>query len=363
MKEIIFNIDHIDPMGQGVFKNNKDIYFIRKTLPKEEGLATVFKKTKGVHKAVVKSMDISSTQRTSPKCPHYAACPACHFLHCSYRDELSFKRNTLARFLKGFVDEDMIKIIAAPKRDGYRNRVQFHYDLKQNKIGYKDALLDRIVPVSHCLIISPSLKKHIDESMKRREWREYAKKAGNEKGHVEYFEREGKCFTAFNRRYAKGGFTQVNSQMNKILKQTLKAHLKGDVLELFSGNGNLTEQYKDGKIHCIDFYGEKEEAGEDIFFPLDLYNKQSLEKYASHGKKLSRVDTLLLNPPRSGFSLLKNWVDEFNPERVIYISCHPATMVRDLKNISGKVQSVYLMDLFPSTYHFEVMVELNLAGD
>ena len=357
MKEISFHIDHLDPLGQGVFKEGKDIYFIGKVLPGEKGEAEVLKKTKGVHKASIKSIDLSSSKRISPSCSHYKECPSCHYLHCSYDDEIAFKKNTLARYLKELsIGEELIKVIPASTREGYRNRVQFHYDVQKNKIGYQDPLRNQIVQVPHCLLMSAAVKKHVDESLKKRKWISDAKESGKTKGYVEYFERDGEIFTSFNQAYARGGFTQVNAPMSDLLKKILRSYLSGNIVELFAGDGRLTEDYRKGDVHCIDLYSQKRKRDKGLFLSLDLYRKNTFKDYCDLVRTLPVAGTLLLNPPRSGFSYLRDWIKGLNPERVVYVSCHPATLVRDLKTIPGKVRSVDLIDLFPSTYHFETVV-------
>ena len=359
MKEISFHIDHLDPLGQGVYKKDKDIYFISKTLPSEKGQANIVGKKKGVYKAQALTITHSSEKRIPPSCIHYKECPACHYLHCSYEDEIAFKKQHLARALKVLeIDESNINVIPASTRDGYRNRVQFHYDIKEEKIGYLDIHGKNIIEVPNCLIMTAPLKKSVEE--KKEEWIIQAKKNRKTKGHIEYFRRGDKTLVSFNKPYSKGGFVQVNSSMNDILKKTLKPYLEGNVIELFAGSGGFTENYKEGEVHCVDIYTQEKKRDNTLFLSLNLYRKQSHIDYLSLDKALSEVDTLLLNPPRSGFSYLIDWVKRLNPKKVVYVSCHPATMVRDLKNITGSVQSVYLIDFFPSTYHFETMAVIDM---
>ena len=362
MQKISFHIDHLDFLGQGVFKKDKDIYFISKTLPEEKGQAYVERKKKGVYKAHVASIEHPSPKRISPHCSHYKECPACHYLHCSYEDEIAFKKQSLARHLKALnIDQD-IEVIPASIRDGYRNRVQFHYDVKKDKIGYLDIHSKNIIQVPNCLIMTNPLKKYVDENLKKKNWSIQAKKNGILKGHVEFFWKEDKVLVSFNKPYSKGGFVQVNSLMNNILKKTLKPYLDGNILELFAGSGELTEKYKQGEVLCVDIYKQKKRESSK-FISLNLYNEKSLIHYLSLEKPFLEIDTLLLNPPRSGFLYLKDWVKRLNPKRVIYVSCHPATMVRDLKSITNSLQSVYLIDFFPSTYHFETMAVINMQDN
>ena len=91
-------------------------------------------------------------------------------------------------------------------------------------------------------------------------------------------------------------------------------------------------------------------SGTDIHF-LPVFLKEINEK----------VDTLLIDPPRSG--LVKNMVDDVlnvRAERIIYVSCNPISLSRDLKalNESYEIKKIYLLDMFSNTYHFESVVIL-----
>jgi tRNA/tmRNA/rRNA uracil-C5-methylase (TrmA/RlmC/RlmD family) len=68
---------------------------------------------------------------------------------------------------------------------------------------------------------------------------------------------------------------------------------------------------------------------------------------------------LILDPPRSGLKNLQDWLNEFRPRFVAYVSCDPHTLVRDLMGIENyKVTELHLIDFFPGTFHYESMVFL-----
>ena len=89
-----FKIDHIDPLGQGVFKEGDEIYFIPKTLPDETGEFEILKSKKGVHFGQLESLDHKNAERIEPECPHYQECSGCHFQHTNRENELNFKQNS-----------------------------------------------------------------------------------------------------------------------------------------------------------------------------------------------------------------------------------------------------------------------------
>ena len=86
-----FLIDHIDPLGQGVFKEDGQVYFIPKTLPGESGEFKINKSSKGVNFATCTKLETKSPDRTISECEFFDECNGCHYLHTSYEKEIEFK--------------------------------------------------------------------------------------------------------------------------------------------------------------------------------------------------------------------------------------------------------------------------------
>ena len=75
IRPIEFEIDNIDPLGQGVSKMGGNITFVAGTLPGETGTALVYRRAKGVQFARLQSLDKVSDKRIEPECPHFDRCP------------------------------------------------------------------------------------------------------------------------------------------------------------------------------------------------------------------------------------------------------------------------------------------------
>jgi 23S rRNA (uracil1939-C5)-methyltransferase len=76
-----------------------------------------------------------------------------------------------------------------------------------------------------------------------------------------------------------------------------------------------------------------------------------------------KVDTIIVDPPRAGLDkVTKETIIEFNPNKIIYVSCDPSTLARDLKYLAStySIESVTPFDMFPQTYHVETVVNLKL---
>ena len=323
---INFQIEHLDPFGQGVHKDGKTITFIAGVLPGETGTAKVYKRSKGVQFALLEALDITSSERISPECPHFDQCPGCQYQHTSYENELGYKQAALLRHLSD-IKAEQLTIHAAPARLAYRNRIQLHY--RHKYIGMLDGARDKIVEVPHCKIIRKELREEFDKLYHQNDWRE--EHVG--RGHCEIYLQDDEVKMNWNTAYAEGGFSQVYSEMNECLKDVLGSAFSGkkigSVLDLFS----------------------------DDFVFLDLFSEDALSTFSRKFKK-SSFDALLIDPPRKGFPDLDKWLRRIKPKYLFYVSCNPTSLARDLSSLSQryKTEQVHLLDFFPATSHFETLV-------
>lgn len=168
-------------------------------------------------------------------------------------------------------------------------------------------------------------------------------------------------------------FTQVNPAMNnKMVKQALDLlDLKGDekVLDLFCGLGNFTLALATKAKSVIGVEGDKsltDWAGRNAefnnienveFHCADLTQDQKEAPWMNQ-----KYDAILIDPPRSGALEMMPYLGTLAPEKILYVSCHPATLARDLavltKEYPYELVSAGVMDMFPHTAHVESMALL-----
>ncbi|NOR21053.1 MAG: hypothetical protein GQ538_13310 [Xanthomonadales bacterium] len=359
-RTIEFEIEHIDPLGQGVSKKGGSITFIAGTLPGETGTASVYKRAKGVQFGRLQKLDQPAPNRKEPDCPHFDQCPDCQFLHTDYTSELEIKKTALLRHLgKLGIEEGVIELVPAPRRLAYRNRVQLHY--RHKYIGMLDTVANQVLEIPQCKIIRQELQPEFDQLYKG-EW------TGDHPGHghCELYYQSGQVKLSWNEEYSHGGFSQVYEEMNLELQtrvqKLIEAASASSLLDLFSGHGNLSEAYagSGGERVLIDSYSENSESPKsENFHQMDLYSEQTLPNFIRKvGAK--NFDTILIDPPRRGFPALDSWVRKIKPEHMIYVSCNPASLAWDIHNLTAKfrVKSIQLLDLFPATSHFETLIAL-----
>jgi len=354
-----FKIISMDSLGQGVSKETDKITFISKTLPGDIGDAQVTSEKKGVCFAKLNNISNASPFRIDPVCPHFQSCPSCHYLHTPYEEELKFKKMGLEKLFQKLPHPEIL-VTPAIRRTHYRNRIQLHYSKARKQLGMKDVKDHSIAPIPKCLIGRPAIIEALATLYLSEAWITLAAHEPDE-GHVEIYELNNQVNVSWNRPYAQGGFTQVYEEMNQLLKNKLATWSEGldsfELLDLFAGNGNLSDKTNHSKRLCVDIYSH---VPAPAFLSQDLYHQSAVKNVSKklHGMGVS-PSVVILDPPRSGLTNLEEWLEEFKPANVAYVSCDPHTLVRDIAALKNyRISKLELIDFFPSTFHFETLAFL-----
>ena len=166
-----------------------------------------------------------------------------------------------------------------------------------------------------------------------------------------------------------GQFIQVNREVNdlmiKKMIQLLSLESKGTIVDLFCGSGNLSLPLAEYFDHVVGVEGVRslvnkaiENARDNVvtnckFVVADLSNADSLNGIT---EMVDQIDVIVLDPPRDGAMAIMPWVANAGATMVLYISCHPSTMIRDakiLKSAGYRMSDVGILDMFPHTAHVE----------
>lgn len=359
-KNILFQIQHLDSLGQGVYKTDTDVFFIKKTLPNEKGEARFLAKSKGVHFYKLEQIHEKSDLRQDSPCPHFEQCGGCDFLHTNYQTELDFKKTSLMRMVQKLpIKNPEIFVHQAPERLHYRNRIQIHYDKTKKQIGFLS--VDRkILDTRQCQILKPDVEKTYQKLVENDAWLKMVEQ-GPKTGHIEIYHNK----ISINKPYAEGGFSQVYEEMNVVLKDLIAKKIadlpqKNYLIDLFGGNGNLSEQLAFTFKWIVDFYPKTPESSPNIQFTnQDLYDAKAIATLKKTQDKLKffECDLMLIDPPRSGLKNINEFLLHFFPKKAVYVACQASSLVRDLATLHPQyeIEEIHLVDLFPSTHHFETI--------
>ncbi|HRK02885.1 MAG TPA: hypothetical protein PLH57_09480, partial [Oligoflexia bacterium] len=250
---------------------------------------------------------------------------------------------------------------------GYRTRAQVRG--QGRNMGFFEKHSRNLVAIEECPVLHPKIME---------QWKRFRKEkapelAGpNKEFKVEWTLREsGKVTEAVNQPHAALGFTQINSEGNATLKKivetaAMRTTTKDLLWDLYGGTGNLvdllipsfeTTLTVDAENQGVRYSSEQNEtSGHTV---VKAKTKTFLQLW-SQSKDPKHPNCIVVDPPRTGLEDNAEKIAEVGAERVILVSCDPASLARDLTKFLAlyEIRSLDLIDMFPQTYHLESVVEL-----
>jgi 23S rRNA (uracil1939-C5)-methyltransferase len=163
-------------------------------------------------------------------------------------------------------------------------------------------------------------------------------------------------------------FSQVNPEINQkmvgLALEKLNLQATDTVADLFCGFGNFTLPIAkiaekvigvEGSLEAVEqakINAAHNQLAYVNFFMSDLSKEKGWESWAN-----TKYNKVLLDPPRTGAEILMPWLLKCKPERIVYISCNPATLARDVGILTQNNQYILaeagVLDMFPHTQHVE----------
>ncbi len=397
--------------------------FVPGVLPGERVRANIRKKRKGVLEASLVEVLAPSRDRINPPCTGEKQCTGATWPHIAYPAQLLLKEEVLLDSLKrtgGMAPKQPLPILASPHPDHYRLRTQFNVRMKDQtqRIGFFRQGSYDLIEVTEAFLIHPLIDRVLTEIRKRvdrlpllQEIHINISPAGEahlllftaltsypslygffsdlrtalpEVIGITGFANRKKVFSlgknqltldveGITLKATEGNFYQVNWEQNKNMVRTVLnfAELTGSetVLDLYCGIGNfslpLARQAKT-VIGIESGFSAIEDAKANAALNR-ITNTEFIADDMDKGLKMLlarklRADVIVLDPPRAGATLKTlERVLAFVPKKIIYVSCNPSTLARDLKffHLFGfRLDRLQPVDMFPYTYHIECVAEM-----
>lgn len=355
---IPIHIDRLAYGGYGVGRVEGKVYFVPYGLPGDVLEVAVFRDQNRYAYASIEKIITPSPDRIQAPCSYFGNCGGCNWQHLPYEKQLFWKMAILKETLEriGRINTEVLPIIPSPKQFNYRNRIQLHVN-RAGEIGFYKTHGQEIVSIDQCLIAEDAINGAL-ENMDPRKIRQLG-------WDVEFIYNHEK--DEVHAEGGKGVFSQVNSEQNKALIKTVLQFLDGSkkILELFAGSGNFSfplaaqgatvtaiEQSPPTKIQTL---GEIPRGS--VHFITGKVERV-LKKMLTEKKTF---DAVLMDPPRKGASLALKSVVTLGPQKIVYVSCFPPTLARDLKffvDNGYRLEALQPVDMFPQTYHIESVAYL-----
>jgi 23S rRNA (uracil1939-C5)-methyltransferase len=362
-----------------------------------------------------------SPLRQTPPCPYVNDCGGCPWQQVQYEAQLKAKEQSVADALRrigkltGF---ELRPIIASPREYHYRRRIRLQCN-KTKRIGFFRAFSHDLVEVDGCLVADATLNnvigplqswineldttvEHVeiitgDDSSEvvaagkiagefiprddavcerllgqtriinglilhggkwRKEWGQTAVTVRSDDG---------------IRRTVKGDvFTQINAEGNrKLLRELLAAggfDKNDEILELYAGAGNFTLSIakQAREVVAVESYDQSIDSGKHSAQLNAIANIRwicarvpaAVERFAKRRERFSKI---ILDPPRAGAKGIERDLTSLGADKILYVSCNPATLARDLSALAPhgyKLTFIQPIDLFPHTFHVETLAEM-----
>lgn len=347
MKEI-FKIENLDHFGRGIARYNNMPIFISNALIGEEVEASfTMSKKYGVGKTV--NILNRSKERVNPICKYYDICGGCDLQHMDYNEQLRFKENKIKELINKFLKLDIKvnSIVSSSKIWNYRNKITLH-----NNSYYKKNSKE-LIKIDECKLV----KKEINDYLVKNKTN--VVKCFNNKICVD----EGYTNLGnYKFRISKDSFFQVNDEMTLKLYDKIKSYCKksDNVLDLYCGVGSIGIYISDCVNSVLGIEINKNSI-KDAIYNKEINNIKNIDFICSDvSKNINKINSnlVIVDPPRAGLegNSIKDILN-IDPETIIYVSCDPATLMRDLKILSEYYEIIEItpFDMFPQTYHVETI--------
>jgi len=407
--------------GEFLARDEGKAVFVPLVLPGETARVQIVedRAKRGYAKAELVELVDGAAERVEAPCAHFGPCGGCHYQHAAYAAQLGMKQQILRETLEraGVKAPDDIAVLAGEPWQ-YRNRIRLAFDA-EGEPGYRSRRSHRVIPIRECPIAAPVL---VETAIAAAElYKRFAARGGlaelslfcDASGEsvlasifanaparaplteycsallgecpkiagVELIELRGEQARTvaqagaaslnyragnFDYRADSGAFFQVNRWLIDPLIERVVSGREGKLAwDLFAGVGLFARQLSarfarviavESAPAAIDALMANLEgcAGDALAMPVLEFLRRE-----AHG---SPPDLIVVDPPRTGLGEeIVTLLGGIAAHAVVYVSCDPATLARDLRGLlqSGwAIESIALVDLFPQTFHLESVVHL-----
>ncbi len=386
-QEIELKIDSLTNLGAGVGRVDGWVVFVPFALPGETVLARIFRNDKNHSQGDLVAVLESSPDRVTPGCPLFGTCGGCQYQHLSYEKQLAWKTRQIRELLKHMAGEEREVNFCESSEQiwNYRSKITPHFEQPKNgvieEIGFlANGRRNAIVDVPECPIAMKEINDALPEIRAdvRANARQFKRAAtillratrGAVERNPKAIARERVGDVDFD--FVAGEFFQNNPfilpKFTGYVAEKATAGGAKYLVDAYCGAGlfGLCLAKRFEKVMGVEVNEAGAQWARKNVALNGLENVTILQ--ASAEEIFKEIDTpasetaVVIDPPRKGCTpeFLEQLVD-FGPERVIYVSCDPATQVRDYKFLrdSGYVlEEVQPFDLFPHTRHVESVMVL-----
>lgn len=358
--------------GEALGRHEGMVVFTPYGLPGESVRVRLVERKRNLARGEIVERLSDAPVRVVPACPYFGRCGGCDWQHMAYADQLRAKTalvaEQLARIGK-FSDPPVRPCIGSPAAYEYRNHVRLHVTA-EGRAGYRAARSHAMIPVADCPICEPELRAAIGELAEQR----LDPALGDEielRAWTDAIEVNGFAYHA-----GEGAFFQANTAVAGLLVEAAldALALRGSerVLDLYCGVGLFTVPIAQRGAQV---------TGVEANLAAAADAERNLRAAGAAGRILTENvrealagaliagqpwDAVLLDPPRTGVDAAAlDALMGLAAPRLVYVSCEPATLARDLRVLADhgyRLEWAQPFDMFPQTRHVETIALMTDSG-
>ncbi|PYK89114.1 MAG: hypothetical protein DME35_09590 [Verrucomicrobia bacterium] len=348
MRTVDLKIEDVAFGGKGVARENGKAVFIPFTIDGESVSAKITREKKQFAEAELVDLRETSSHRVEPPCPYFGQCGGCAYQHIDYAHQLAIKSRQVHDVLQRIgklKDVPMRSIIPSPLQYAYRNRITVHAE--NGVIGYFRRDSHRLIDVERCPIAMDEVNRELTDLR--------ARDLGD--GHYTLRARSGPRV-----------FSQTNDGVANALRDLIVELMPPNqdlLIDAFCGAGSFTKALVDkfNRVVGIDWDRFAIAAALETAGAKETYIAGDVDANLNSilGQSDADQTAVIVDPPAVGLSAhARKTIVDLAPATLIYVSCNPATLARDLAELQQqfKIESVTPLDMFPQTAEIEVVVQL-----
>lgn len=383
---MIVKIDKLSHDLRGITKIDNKITFIPKTLPEEVVNIRITKQKKKFNEGCLTTIIEESKDRVKYICPYYDICGGCDTGHILYSKSIMYKKDMVVDIFKRYCDMDVDMDIVYDDDNIYNYRNKITLRVNDGKLALVG---ENLVNIDYCYLVNDNINRvigilngicldGIDEVIIRGTDEIMVIIKGNIDNDkliqilkdnvssifingVKVFGNDYIMISVGNYRYAvyPDSFFQVNTKMiSRLYDKVLEFAGRGDkLLDLYCGAGTIGI-YLANNFNSVRGIEQNESAIKGANLNKGINDIKNISFVCEKASDINEIveDVVVVDPPRSGLdsTTIKRILDS-RIERLIYVSCNPITLARDINILKDKYNLVgmSLFDMFPNTSHAE----------
>ena len=367
----IVSIDDIAFGGEGVARVGEFVVFVPFVVVGEEVEVEITEVKKRFARGVLLKVLKPSPDRVGPLCRYFGDCGGCQYQHISYQRQLEIKHKQVAdlfervgRFSKSVV----APVIPCPKPYAYRNRIMIRSQWDKFKqglnIGFIRADNRLVVDIDECKIAEPALNLEIQR----------VRRNPPPKGGIKVVLR----VPPEDWEVPPDSFFQNNffllPELVRVVRERLQSSEMRFLVDAYCGVGffsiqaaNLVERFVGVELDLPAIKAARKNAAARGTQNGEFIPGRAEELLPSVLRQLDPAcSAVILDPPRTGCPApMLELLRQSRVGQVIYVSCHPATLARDLNILCAnnvfELKTVVPLDMFPQTQHVECVADVRVT--